>query len=202
MKSSSMLGAAVVAAVPMVAVSNESVAAVVHTESNLAGVGETTRFVTMSIDADLHRPPRVLLAWGGFRMTAGPGERDVVVADPPDFDAYSLIGVSSSGGVFVSFADPSLALGQPFSSLFPSFNEAQVADAIVTGGPLLDQFITALAETPGLRTPMGVECHCTHFSNGTPFGSFFAEFNPVPAPGTTFGLTLAGMTMLVRRRRR
>ena len=202
MKQPPIIVAAVAAAiVPICVAASESEAAVIYTQGNLLAPAPTTRFVTMAVDADLHRPPRVLFAWGSAGMSAGPSTRNVDVDSPPDFDSYALIGVDSVGGVFVSFANPAAAIGRPFAALFPGFDESQVADAITNGGPLLTDFVTSLETVPGVATSMGAQCSCTHFSDGAPYGTFIASFNPVPAPGAAIVLMITGSGTMLRRRR-
>ena len=128
-------------------------------------------------------------------------KHDAPIADPPDFDSYALIGLDSAGGVVVTFADPSLAFGRPFEAVFPGFSEPQVADAILTGGPLLDSFIAQLGVTPGASTPTHVDCYCVHFSTGAIYGTFIADTSPVPGPGAGMVLLIAGSSSLRRRRR-
>ncbi len=186
---------------PLAAVSPESSAAVVYTQSDLQAPVPETMFVTLTVDTDTHRPPRVLFAWGTRTLPAGPHNLNIDIPSPPDFDAYALIGRTASGGVLVSFGDPAFALGRPFSDVFPGFQESQVADAIAFGGPVLDQFVLALDTTPGVATEMQVACRTIHFSDGVDFGSFVAGFEPVPAPGCVLFVSVAGTFALTRRRR-
>ena len=199
-KSLSMALGVTAALAPLAALSPDA-AAVVYTQSDLQAPAPETMFITLTVDADIHRPPRVLFAWGTRPLPAGPFDLNVVAPSPTDFDAYALIGRTATGGVLVSFADPSLALGRPFSDVFPGFQESQVADAIAFGGPILDQFIFALDTTPGVATEMQVACRTIHFSDGVDFGSFIAGFEPIPAPGSVLFISVAGAFTLTRRRR-
>lgn len=95
-----------------------------YTRSDLDGVAENTQFLTL-VHQELHRPPRALAAWGSNpTLPSGPYTYDVQIDSPPDFDSYALIGVDENGGVMVSFADPSKAIGQEFDALFPGFSES------------------------------------------------------------------------------
>jgi hypothetical protein len=200
MNTSKAIAAGVTAAlVPISATPPQAAASIVYTHSDLIAPGDHTQFVTL-VNADLHRPPRVLFSWGGFKLASGPQDTNAAASDPPDFDRYCLVGLDSAGGVFVSFADPSAALGQSFSTVFPGLSEAQVADAIVNGGSAFDNFMSVISTTPGAVAPMGVQCSCVHFSDGAAYGTFVADFNPVPAPATLL-VTFAGPIFLLRRRR-
>jgi len=185
------------ALVPVCVVAPESTAAVLYTQSDLIAQAPTTRFVAL-VHQELHRPPRALLSWGTGILPAGLNNRDVAVDSPPGFDSYTLIGLDSVGGVFVSFSNPAAAIGQPFSSVFPGFSEAQVADAILTGDSSLTDFMNLLDTMPSVGTSMGLECRTVHFSDGADYGSFIADFSPVPAPGATMVVMLGGVFSLRR----
>jgi hypothetical protein len=180
----------------------EASAGTLYTQSSFVGVGEATQFVALS-DGEIHRPPRTLAAWGsGAIIPAGPATREVQIDPLIEFDSYALIGLDQSGGVLVTFSNPQMALGRSFESVFPGFSEPALADALRNDpfGQLVSSFLIAVDNTPGVGTPMNVQCATVHFSNGADYGSFTASFAPIPAPGAALLLVLsAGM---VSRRRR
>jgi len=186
--------------VPVLAAVPEAGAGTVYTRSDLVAPAPTSRFLAL-VHQELHRPPQALLTWGSFTLPAGPHSVDVDVESPPNFDSYCLVGLDATGGVFVSFADPSIALGRSFSSIFPGMSEPEVAQAIESGGPLFDEFMARLDTTPGVATPMGMRSETVHFSDGAYYGTFIADFSPVPAPGAVVMFVLAGPLGFVRRRR-
>lgn len=199
-QASSMAGAVALAVVPLTIGADKAEAAVVYTHSELQAPATSTRFVMLSVDEDRHRPPVVMLTWGSRNLPGGSSDNNVDTGGVPTFDAYALIGLDSSGGVFVTFADPNAAIGRNFASVFPGFNESEVAAAMVSGAPLLDSFVAQLDVTPGVATKVGVQCECTHFSTGASYGTFIADFSPVPSPGSSL-VVLAGGAWTTRRRR-
>ncbi len=180
----------------------EAAGATMYTESDLHGPGAATQFVAL-VDADLHRPPRVLFSWGSA-MPAGHNPLNVTVDSPPGFDAYALMGIADDGGVFVTFADPAVALGRAFDEVFPGFSEASLADALLNDpqGSVVVSFLDALDTTPGVGTSMGTMSHVFHFSLGADYGAFHASFTPIPAPGSALLACLGGAVATARRRRR
>lgn len=193
----------VAAAIPTCVGVPQAAAAVVHTQSNLLAPASPTLFVTMTVDADLHRPPRVLLSWGSTSLPAGPSSLDIDLGGVvPDFHGYTLIGLDANGGVMVTFADPAAAAGREFSSVFRGYNESEVAASILAGGPLLNQFINNLETIPGLATRMGVESRAMRFSVGADYGSFVADFNPIPSVGAASIFAFAGLGCASTRQRR
>jgi hypothetical protein len=193
---------AVAAAAAVCALAPESSAATVHTQSQLAGVGEHTKFVTM-VHQELHRPSTALAAWGSHTIPAGPTSRDVELVGEPDFDTYAVFGIADDGGIFVSFADPSVALGRSFDEVFPGFAEEALADALRfdPDGQLITDFMRALDTTDGVGTPMNVCGQTVHFSIGAPYGPFIASFTPIPTPGAALILAIGSGMASVRRRR-
>jgi hypothetical protein len=119
---------------------------------------------------------------------------------------YTILGAgmgSGSGGgdFFAGFSDASGALGQPFETVFPGFNETQVVDAILTGGPALDNFIDFLMTRPANQISFGSTSPVVGFSNGIDAGTILADFNPIPEPGTAVVcLGALGIGMLRLRR--
>ena len=186
--------------VPVLAAVPEASAGTVYTQSDFVAAVPTSRFVAL-VHQELHRPPVLLSAWGVRTLGAGGQSLDFEVESPPSFDSYSLVGLDASGGVFVTFADPSIALGRSFSSVFPGMSEPEVAHAIGSGGPLLDEFVARLDAMSGVAAPMGVQSQAVHFSDGAYYGTFIADFFPVPAPSAAVMFVLAGPLGLVRRRR-
>ena len=202
MTGSRTLSVGVAAAVaPVCAMAPEAAADTLYTQSDLIAPVTSTQFVAL-VHASVHRPPLVQSAWGSRGLPAGPVETDVAIDSPPGFDSYSLIGLDAAGGVFVSFVDPSSVLGQPFSTVFPGFDEGQVASAILTSGPLLTSFISELDKMPNVAAPMGVQSQAVDFSNGADYGTFVADFQPVPAPGVATVVIFGGVGALLRRGRR
>lgn len=129
---------------------------------------------------------------------------DTPVGQPTTFSSYALIGVGSGSGysgISLTFSDSSVAIGRSWESLFPGFNEAQVADAVLTGGSNLSPFLDAIAQMSSTTTSMGVECAAVHFSDGVDMGTAIADFSPVPEPGCAV-LCLGAFGIGVLRRRR
>src|SRR2546423_745785 len=87
-----------------------SAATTIYTQSNFSDVANNVHFVAL-VHADLHRPPRVLFAWG--IRPAGPDSSSFDL--PIDLDAsdtsYAIFGRDAAGGVFVGFSNASTALG-------------------------------------------------------------------------------------------
>ena len=170
----------------------------IYTQTSLLGPGDDTQFVAL-VDADLHRPPRVLFAWGN--RPAGPTSATLDLPTTDAFTDYAVFGRDSAGGVFVSFSSPGVGVGQTWDSLFPTISESHLADDLLTNGPTVTAFADLLAQTPAAITQMGVTCHTTHFSTGADYGDVTASFSPIPEPGSGVLLITVAACALRRRRR-
>jgi uncharacterized protein (TIGR03382 family) len=117
---------------------------------------------------------------------------------------YTILGTGLGSGIterfITGFSDASGALGQPFETVFPGFNEAQLNDAILTGNTaVLDPFIGSLSSTN--RLSFGTVSPAVGFSNGVEMGTILADFSPVPEPASAVVcLGAMGFGMLWRRR--
>jgi hypothetical protein len=143
-------------------------------------------------------------------MPLGDSSRSFIdPADASTFDSYALIGVGTGSGgpgspdfVCVTFKDQS-GIGSSFESLFPGFNEADVATAIRAGDSSLNSFLSAVAKSAAANTTIGpaVSCTCTHLSVGVADGQFTASFTPLPEPGAMMCIAGLGFGALRRRPR-
>jgi hypothetical protein len=124
-------------------------------------------------------------------------------------DWYTIIGTGlgsgapgvGSGGFLAGFSDNSGALGQPFETVFPGVDEALLNEAITTGSPLLEGFVSSLMSRPANQLSFGTTSSALSFSNGTDAGTILADFSPVPEPGSAIVcLGALGIGMLCRRR--
>jgi hypothetical protein len=197
-----MASLGVVAAVATTgAIASECSADTLYTHTDLAAPASAVQFVRLT-DPSLHRPPLVMFSWGRRDLPAGAADQQTTL-DPTDpFSSYFILGLDAAGGVLLSFSDNSSVLGQPFSSIFPSFSEPAVADAILTGGSLLDSFVAVAASDPRVATSVGgqVVAQVIDFSDGAGYGTMIASFAPIPAPGAASVLVIA-LPWTMRRRR-
>jgi hypothetical protein len=172
---------------------------VVYTQSQLDDTGGSAQFVTL-VNPELHRPEP---AWAMGDLPAGEHDQVLDVGLTSDeTSSYAAFGLSASGGVFVTFGDPGVALGQTFESLFPGFSESELAIALRTDDPLISEFANLLGQTPGVETPYGEVSHAVEFSVGASYGTLLASLTPIPSPGVLTPLLGAGGLMLGSRRRR
>lgn len=191
-------GVAIAAAAAALGTGSVASATVVHTRSNLDGAGTDPRFVAL-VDAELHRPETCLAM---ADMGAGQSDKTVdVPEDRKDLAAYTAFGIDDAGGIFVTFADPSVALGQTFESLFPGFSESELVTALQSDDPLVLTFASELGKTPGVVSPFGESSTVVHFSIGGSYGTFVASFDPIPTPSAVAPLACAGGIAARRRRR-
>lgn len=192
----SRAGRAALAAAVIGGTSVDAMAVAVYTQSDLLGPGSSVHLVAY-VHQELHRPPRAL-AIGSLGTGQQSGQWEFDLTDP--IEHYAVIGRDSAGGVFVSLNNPAIGNGVSFENAFPGFNEAEVADALLTGGPLVQAFVTRLETIPGAVTPIGIECRTTHFSVGADYGAFHASLAPIPEP-TAIATIFVGAGLLLTRRR-
>jgi hypothetical protein len=137
------------------------------------------------------------LAWAGTLALNMP---DNFASQP-----WELMGVGTgaqSGDVFVTFADPSHALNQPFSTVFPGTDEAALASAITKRDSVADnKFLLSISSIAG-QTP-GTPATAVLFSDGVNIGTITVSVTEVPEPSSfaLIAMSLAGMCRRVWRRR-
>ena len=174
------------------AVSGETI----YTRSEFVAPASTVKLAL--VHQELHRPPTALMVVNVGNAPGGAHDSSFDV--PAGFNRYAVVGVSSSGGVFVSFDEAPFGVGQAFENLFPAYSEAALADALLTNGPLADTFINSLFEADANASDIGLKCRTTHFSTGSNFGDFDVSFTPIPEPAGLMILSTAGVGLLARRR--
>jgi hypothetical protein len=170
----------------------------VYTQSVFGGTSTNCQFVAL-VDADLHRPPVLIITWGSGLKGRSSRTLDTNTSD--SFDSFALFGRDSAGGVFVSFGSPGVGVGSSFENMFPGISESQLADDLLNNGPTVSKFADLLAKMPQAYTHMGSTSSLTDFSVGTDYGTFQASFSPVPEPASS-ALPLGAATLLSLKRRR
>jgi hypothetical protein len=124
---------------------------------------------------------------------------------PDDFASqpWELIGLGTgaqSGDVLVTFANPAIALGQPFSTVFPGTDEATLASEIRKRDSINDnKFLLSIAPIAG-QLP-GTPATAVMFSDGQNVGTITISVTEVPEP-SSLGLMAMGIMGLLRRVRR
>jgi hypothetical protein len=171
----------------------------VYLQTDTAGPTEGNRFVAM-VDGELHRPPVATLALGAG--SAGNHFTTLEVNTGESFDFYAIFGRTSDGGVYVSFSDPSVAQGYSFESVFPGFNETELANQLLNNGPLVDSFASQLSSMSAVTKSIGQSASAMRFSDGAPFGTVLASFSPIPEPGSAMVAGIIASAALMRRSRR
>lgn len=150
--------------------------------------------LTVLVNPELHRPETCLIS-----SDQGPGIgtefADTTFTDVPD--EFFFVGLSDSGNVVVSFADPTIAAGLTFEQLFVGFDQASLADDIANGRSYAS-YIDLLSGMSGVGAKMGDTATVIEFGAGSVLGTFAVSI--VPAPGAA-GVLVCAMVIRGSRRR-
>lgn len=115
-----------------------------------------------------------------------------------DVVAYSIVGSYATGGITFGFRDPTLAVGQPYSSVVGSSptDELNDYDSLVDGNAAATDFIDS---TFSYGAALNSSVTLVNFSDGVEAGTATAS---VPEPLSSSTLCLCGSILMARRRRR
>jgi hypothetical protein len=174
-------------------------AATVRVDSDLTEPVEYSQ-LTVLVHPELHRPETALLTWGvaGGGTDEGQNSQTLEIDFELEPDEFFVMGLTQSDAVVLSFADPTVAAGQTFETLFPGFDQPSVAAMLRADDPKLSDFINAIKDRDGIGAKLGATASAIEFGAGAPVGTFAVSI--VPAPGPLLALLVAG-PLAARRRR-